>query len=214
MTNVSQNERKIHIRNQLQQAAVHALEQDGWSVERMSGTGKSSLRRITKNDQSKVVSIRTTQDQWIAFPRVNERDEFGTLPDVDAVVASSVDDPHEPKNALVHLLDGDEMRDRFARAVKARKDAGNVLPLGRGVWISLYDREQPEPTNRVGAGAGRQTPPIARLPLEKLGGNGMAQKVCVDEQEEIGHLTIPEAKRLLAESFGVDPSNIRITIEG
>ncbi|MBK1668446.1 hypothetical protein CKO28_10410 [Rhodovibrio sodomensis] len=213
MTNVSQTESKTTIRNQLQRAAVEALEQNGWTVERMPGTGKSSLRRIKKGTDARIVSIRTTQDQWIAFPRINERDEFGTLPKVDFVVASSVDDRHHPKTALVHLLDGDEMRERFARAVKARKAAGYALQVGRGIWISLYQEEATSPVTRVGAGAGRQTPPIARIPLQNVGHQDLSSVDEVDRDDETARLTIPEAKALLAESFGVDPSNVKITIE-
>lgn len=152
MTNVSQNSAKMDIRHQLTRVAEQALSEDGWGVERISGSGKSSLRRIIRGSNSKVVSIRTTQDRWIAFPRIDEQDNFGTLPDVDAVVASSVNDPDNPEEAWVHLLDGEDMRARFSRAVQARKAAGYALPIGRGIWISLYDEEQETPVTKVGAG--------------------------------------------------------------
>lgn len=209
MTNVSHNDRKTGIRRLLQRAAEDALRGQGWTVERMPGTGKSSLRRITRGDESMVVSIRTTQDTWIAFPRIDEQDNFGTLPMVDAVVASSVDDRENPREVRVHLLDGDDMRARFSRALQARKAAGYALPLGRGVWISLYDEERQDPPNKVGAGAGRANLPIARVPLD--GADCLASTPAPKSVDEA--LTIPEAKRRLAAAFGVEPSNVKITIE-
>ena len=214
MTNVSQSSAKVDTRHQLKRAAEDALRQEGWEVERMSGSGKSSLRRITRGTESKVVSIRTTQDTWIAFPRIDEQDNFGTLPKVDAVVASSVDDRQSPRFALVHLLDGDEMRDRFRHAVKARKAAGYKLPLGRGIWISLYDEEQDNPPTKVGAGAGRANPPIARVPLEGTAGTTPTESPTRQPNPSGEALPIPEAKKRLAAAFGVDPSNVKITIEG
>jgi hypothetical protein len=210
MTDVSQNRAKVDLRHQLKKAAEQALRQEGWSVEKVSGSGKSSLRRITRGSASKVVSIRTTQDTWIAFPRIDEQDNFGTLPEVDAVVASSVNDRDDPQVALVHLLDGEEMRARFNRAVKARKSAGYNLPIGRGIWIALYEEEQESPANKVGAGAGLANPPIARIPLNENKNLALPQKPTMATEA----MTIPEAKRRLAAAFGVEPSNVKITIEG
>jgi hypothetical protein len=100
------------------------------------------------------VSLRTTQDTWIAFPRDNTDQKWVTLSEVDTVVAISVDDADEPRFAQVHVVDGHEMRDRFDRAYDARRAAGHTIPVGRGVWVSLYQREAQSPANRVGAGAG------------------------------------------------------------
>ena len=61
-----------------------------------------------------------------------------TLSEVDAVVAVSVDDYYNPRFAQVHMIDGNEMRERFDRACAARLKAGHAIPLGRGVWVSLY----------------------------------------------------------------------------
>ena len=103
---------KRNLKSQLFHIAVGTLEKAGWKVEREQGSGKSSVRRITKGGESKIVSIRTTQDTWIAFPRIKGDKSWRTLDEVDAVVPVSVDDRHNPKFAKVHMIDGDEMRDR------------------------------------------------------------------------------------------------------
>ena len=213
MTDVYGKPEKVKIRRRLFEIGVQALEKDGWKVERVQGTGKSSMRRIGKGAESKLVSIRTTQDTWIAFPRDKADREWVTLSEVNAVVAVSVDDSGDPRFAHVHIVDGDEMRDRFDRAYQARKNAGHKIPLGRGVWVSLYQEETQDPPNRVGAGAGLDHPPIARVPLSgqtKPKGDGDEE---VSAPQLNAPLTIAEAKRRLALTFAVDPESVKITIE-
>lgn len=221
MTNVYGTPKKASMKTQLFQIAVSALEADGWKVERVAGSGKSSVRRITKSSDSKIVSIRTTQDTWIAFPRTEGDESWRTLDEVDAVVPVSVDDKDEPRFAKVHLIDGDEVRSRFNRAYEARKSAGHKIPIGRGVWVSLYLPDANEPVSHVGAGAGLEFPPIATVALspesqitadhsdtDSKGDTGL-----ISHSPDEATLSIVEAKRRLAATFGVDPSSIKITVE-
>jgi hypothetical protein len=220
MTNIFKHSEKVSMKSQLFHIAVEALQKAGWKVERVQGSGKSSVRRITKGAESKIVSIRTTQDTWIAFPRVENDKGWRTLDEVDAVVPVSVDDRHNPKFAKVHIVDGDEMRDRFNRAYAARIKAGHTIPIGRGVWVSLYLPEAKDPVSHVGAGAGLKFPPIATVPLtpeliaalEETSAVDEAETSAVEEGEELP-LSIAEAKRRLAKTLGVDPANIKITVE-
>ncbi len=223
MTNVYATPEKASMKKQLFGIAVEALEKAGWKVERVPGSGKSSVRRITKGAESKIVSIRTTQDQWIAFPRIEDDSAWRTLDEVDAVVPVSVDDRDAPKFAKVHLIDGNEMRDRFNRAYAARRKAGHVIPVGRGVWVSLYIPESADPVSLIGAGAGLKFPPIATVPLspELVAATQVMDSEDDDESRPVASaspeeapLTIAEAKRRLAVTFGVDPANIKITVEG
>ncbi|MFC5755865.1 hypothetical protein [Rhizobium sp. GCM10022189] len=217
MTNVSGTAEKISTRAHLFQIAVRALENEGWMVERISRIGKASVRRITKGKVSKKVSIRTSQDTWIAFPRNKTDTDWATLADVDFVVASSVDDRDNPKFAQVHMIDADDMRARYDRAYAARKAADYTMPVGRGIWLSLYDEEKDQPVTLVGAGAGLANPAIAKVPMIAT---------TLDEQEEDdvesqekaeateAPLTIAEAKRRLAVTLGVSEADIKITITG
>src|SRR5438552_708962 len=158
MTNVSATPEKLSIRANLFRSAETALENEGWSVERIARSGKSSVRRITKGKLEKTVSIRTSQDTWIAFPRTQDDRSWATLADVDYVVAASVDSRDNPHFAKVHLIEGNEMRARFDRAYAARKKAGYAMPVGRGIWLSLYEKELNDPVTLVGAGAGLDHP--------------------------------------------------------
>lgn len=222
MTNVFKTQEKKSLKRQLFGIAVEALEQDGWKVERVPGSGKSSVRRITKGRVTKVVSIRTTQDAHIAFPRIGDDTAWRTLDEVDAVVPVSVDDKSNPRYAKVHLIDGDEMRRRFNRAYEARKNAGHALPVGRGVWLALYIPESQTPASLVGAGFGLKFPPIATVPLsEEMIAEISGHDAEMDEEDEQPvssgdepALTIAEAKIRLAKAFGVQPDNVKIIIEG
>jgi hypothetical protein len=216
MTKIFKSPKKVSTKNHLFNIAVDALQKAGWKVERVPGNGKSSVRRILKGGVTKLVSIRTTQDTWIAFPRTEEDKGWRTLDDVDQVVAVSVDDRQNPKFAKVHILDGDEMRDRFNRAYAARKKAGHTIPIGRGVWVSLYLPEARDPVSHIGAGAGLKYPAIATVPLTP-------ELIAAVEATSVEHATEPhaaeaplsiaEAKRRLAVTLGVDPANIKITVE-
>ncbi len=127
---------------------------------------------------------------------------------------------HNPKFAKVHLIGGDEMRDRFNRAYAARKKAGHSIPVGRGVWVSLYLPEARDPVSHIGAGAGLKFPPIATVPLtpelieavKETSASEHGESRVVKETEE-APLSIAEAKRRLAKTLGVDPANIRISVE-
>jgi hypothetical protein len=220
MTDIFVRPEKARMKTHLFSIAVDALEKTGWKVQRVQGSGKSSVRRITKGAQSKIVSIRTTQDTWIAFPRIEDDKGWRTLDQVDAVVAVSVDDRINPKFAKVHIIDGDEVRDRFNRAYAARKKAGHTIPIGRGVWVSLYLPESNDPVSHVGAGAGLKFPPIATVPLtpelisaiEQSSGPGEVETHGAEVIEE-APLSIAEAKRRLAKTLGVSPENVKITVE-
>lgn len=217
MTNIFSTPKKVSRKTELFNASLAALEKEGWTVERIPKVGKSSIRRIVKNDESKVVTIRTSQDTYIAFPRDDEAEEWATLSMADMVVAASIDDRENPRFAQIHLIDGDEMRDRFDRSYKARLDAGHSIPSGRGMWLSLYEKEQTEIPSLVGAGAGLDNPPISRVPLE----NETSQKSDMRSKSSLptsastsnAQLSISDAREQLAKTFGVDPSHVKISIE-
>jgi hypothetical protein len=224
MTNVSGSPAKIATRRGLFEFGIETLESEGWKVSRILRGGKASLRQISKGSERHKVSIRTSQDAWIAFPRKSNGEGWVTLDDVDFVVAVSVDDKHNPTVARVHMIPADDARARYDRAYEARKVAGHILPVGRGLWLSLYNKEQPDPVSYVGAGMGLDYPALAIRDLAKEGlpqeGDDVDDEVSDDEADTQaaapaaeGPLTIPEAKRRLSESLGVPISAIKITIE-
>jgi len=224
MTNVSGTPAKRATRRGLFAFGIEALEKQGWTVSRIARGGKASLRRITKGSVSHKISIRTSQDTWIAFPRKSTGQGWVTLDDVDFVLAVSVDDRHNPTKASAHLIPGAEARTRFDRAYAARQRAGHTLPIGRGIWLSLYDEEASEPVSHVGAGMGLAFPAIETRDITRLGDTAplgdddpedVAEEGDVegDVDEALQPLSIPEAKRRLAATLGVPESAIKISIE-
>ena len=212
MTNVSATPEKVELRRHLFSLGERALEQAGWRVERIPGSGKGSVRRIVKDDESHVVSIRTTQDTWIAFPRNLENDGWVTLDDVDFVIPVTVDDRDDPKWAAVYMVDAEEMRKRFDRAYLARKEAGHSVPAGRGIWVSMFSQEDPKIVASVGGGIAVGKTPMLRVRIS--GPNEIEHNsLSVSETVTSAPLTISEAKKRLAQTFGVDPEKIKIIIE-
>src|SRR5580765_6480993 len=122
MTDIFKSPEKRHRKKQLFQIGEQTLETQGWTVTREK-LGMSSVRRISKNGDSKLVSIRTTQDTWLAFPPKPNGKGWYTLDEVDVVLAVSVD-PDSKREAWVHWLPADEMRTRYDLAYKARHEAG------------------------------------------------------------------------------------------
>jgi hypothetical protein len=228
MTNIFKTPEKRARKNELFQIGIETLHKEGWTVTKAK-LGKSSVRRIERGGESKLVSIRTTQDQWIAFPPKTKGKGWITLDDVDVVLAVSVDANEPPREALVHWLPGDEMRQRFDLALKARKEDGRVQPDRRGVWIPLYEREDAsENVSYVGGGAGLDHPPIARVPMSGSSVNartmpngegstppsiGSDDRADDDGREDVIGLTIGQAKRGLSLSLGVPESSITIMVE-
>lgn len=222
MTNVSATPEKIANRRSLIAFAEKALEKQGWTVSRAARDGKSSVRHIGKNGAEHKISIRTSQDSWFAFPPKKKGPGFLTLDEVDHVVVASLDDRHNPRWVRVHMIPGDVARDAFNRARKAKEAAGHVVQLGRGIWLSLYEKEAASPVSLVGAGLGLKYPPIAELDLRKevLPSAGTQDDDFVADAAptqshvaSVQHLTIGEAKRLLSVSLGVPESAIKITVE-
>lgn len=224
MTNVSSTPKKKATRAGLFAFAIETLEKAGWKVSRVPRGGKASLRLITKGSESHRVSIRTSQDAWIAFPRKTKEAGWVTLDEVDFVVAVSVNDRHNPTEVRVHMIPGDDARARFERAYAARKAAQHTLPDGRGIWLSLYDKDAPDPVSHVGAGMGLEYKPLAILDLTKAslpaGADNLNEESADDEDEgcvavavENAPLTISEAKRRLAQTLGVPEAAIKISIE-
>lgn len=221
MTNVFKDDSKRWRKQRLFQVGIEALEAQGWRVTKERGLGKASVRRITKGTESLLVSIRTTQDRWLAFPPKPNGKGWITLDDVDVVLAVSVDDVDDPSEVWVHWVPADEMVARFDAAFRARKSQGRVQPKRRGVWIPLYHREsESKNVSYVGGGAGLDFPPIARVPLGAKGSATIAAEDDAgddvepgDESVDVRGLTITEAKRGLAARFGVPESAITITVE-
>jgi hypothetical protein len=223
MTNIFKTPEKVELRNRLHKIGVQVLEAEGWTVERVVGMGKASVRQITKGSKRLLVSIRTSQDRSIAFPPKPKGAGWETLDDVDVVLAVSVDDRHSPKNARVHWLDADQVRARFNRAATARKGHYKERP-GRGIWLPLYKKDDGTVLRHIGAGLGLDYPPIAIEPLGKSGesrSNGTSEiplavpapNLLTGDKPADRPLTMNEAKRGLALTFGVPESAIRITIE-
>ncbi|MEZ5725640.1 MAG: hypothetical protein R3E47_11260 [Paracoccaceae bacterium] len=214
MKNVSGTPKKVSNRRKLFELGERALEQAGWRVERIQGIGKSSVRRIVKGDEQHTVSIRTTQDTWIAFPRNDDDNGWVTLDDVDYVVAVTVDDKDDPKEGLAYMVDGDEMRDRFDRAYRARLDAGHKIPVGRGVWVSMFLPEDPNAASSVGGGIALNREALLSMKLTAIADEDTPDtSVKPSTPGDEAPLTIAEAKRRLAHSLGVDAEKVKIVIE-
>ncbi|MCA1869656.1 hypothetical protein HW571_29055 [Agrobacterium genomosp. 3] len=229
MTNIFATPEKVQYAKRLFEIGIEYLEGQGYKVSRVPRSGKKSLRRVKKGKEEFNVAIRTSQDQWFAFPRDAAGNWLG-MDDVDVkrviVVALNTRDEGEEKIGLVHDFSADEVRKRLNKNFDARFAVNPNFDTSHGNWISLYTEEAKEPTSLVGAGIGLKFPPVARIALLGEAADEVDEEDLAEADDaalpasggssggdEIP-LTIAEAKRRLAITFGVDPTAIKITVEG
>ncbi|NKL03314.1 hypothetical protein GFM02_35105 [Rhizobium leguminosarum bv. viciae] len=227
MTNIYATPEKVQYAKRLFEIGIEYLERKGYEISRVPRAGKKSLRRVKKGKEEFNVAIRTSQDQWFAFPRDDSTGKWLGMDDVDVqrviVVALNTREEGKEKIALVHDFTASEVRDRLNKNYRARHAANPNIDISHGNWISLYNEEAREPTSFVGAGIGLAFPPFDRVPLFGVASDEVEEEDLADADGPMlaapapvidEPLTIPEAKRRLALTFGVDPSAIKILVEG
>lgn len=210
----------LKIKQNLFQVGVSALAANGWTIERIRGFGKSSVRRLSKGDTTFIASIRTSQNCRLGFHRRNaelgEMDQNGwaTLGEVDQVVVVTFDDPDNPKAVRVYLfsqLETEDLRERFDRVYHARRDAKQPLSKTHLTWIALFGEPNPKVPTLAGDGPCENKTPIYQVSYADFIADFNPESQIPSSAEE--PLSIAEAKRRLALSYDVDPANVKITIE-
>lgn len=148
-------------------AAQKAAREKGFTLERMPGRGRSNVWRMTLGNNARLVSIRTSQNRWVAFPPLERGKKWKTLDDVDSVIVAAVDDGDDPKNVEIYLFDAAKVRDHFRAAYSARTAAGHAVRDNFGMWINL-DRDQRGLPASAGSGLADIHEPVAVYPLDDL----------------------------------------------
>jgi hypothetical protein len=196
-------DKNAEIKSKLFGIGIAGLKQQGWTVERATDSRKPSERLISRKGKSLRATIRTSRDGWLAFPLKDaDGTQFGPLAKADRVIVVTPDQ-NDPAFALVYDFPGDDIRKRFKEAFEARKKAGHAVK-GHGMWVSLFRRKgQGHPVYTVGGGVAADNRPIARVPIEAVENEPAAALADV----------IAAAKRQIATAAGVDPSQVRISIE-
>ncbi|WP_420967904.1 hypothetical protein [Bradyrhizobium sp. B120] len=206
------------------QAAKRGAEAEGYTLDRVPGRGLSNIWNITKDGKTQKASIRTTRDRWFAFPPLENGAKWKTLDEVEVVIVAAVDDRDEPENVEVYIFPAAEVRKRFDAAFASRTGAGQTVRTNFGMWVSLDHDARNIPAS-AGSGIIDKYKAVAVFPIPDLlaGAEPAAaaalEEVEADTVEDMGALdndpplTIAEAKRRLALTFGVTPANIKITVE-
>lgn len=153
--------------NLMVRAAVKGAEDNGFQLVRKPGRGLSNTWELTKDGKTRVASVRTTRDRWIAFPPLDGGKRWKTLDDVDLVLVSAVDDRENPQNVDVYLFPADEVRKRFDRSYSARIKADHTVRDNYGMWV-MIDKGDPSVVTQVGSDLAVDYPAIARYSLDEL----------------------------------------------
>ena len=141
-------------------AAKKALEEQGYSLERVPGRGRSNVWNAEYNGEQKLISIRTTKDRWFAFPPLDNGEHWKTLDDVDSVVVAAVDDRERPRSIEVYQFNAQEVRERFDESYSVRIKEGYTVKDNFGMWVNLDKDDRGIPAS-VGSGIAEEHTPIA-----------------------------------------------------
>jgi hypothetical protein len=201
-------------------AALRGAEENGFKLVRKPGRGLSNTWELTKGGKTRIASVRTTRDRWIAFPPLNSGKNWKTLDDVELVLVSAVDDRLNPQNVDVYLFPADEVRKRFDDSYAARMAAGHTVRDDYGMWVML-DQGDINVPGQVGCGLAADYPAIARYSLDELqASNAEAARevdsVAPDAAEQIEPATVGEvlawARTRIADLSGVSTDAIKLDL--
>ncbi len=173
-------------------AALKGAEKYGYAMKRQPGRGLSNTWEASKDGETKIASIRTTRDRWIAFPPLDNGTRWKTLDDVELVIVSAVDDPENPQSVDVYLFPAKVVRQRFDKSYAARIENGHIVRDNFGMWVKLDAADTDLPT-RAGAGLAVEYPAIAHYSIDELeaGMPDAAEPVAVEAPHE--HHEVDEA---------------------
>ena len=190
----------------LRDCARSALEADGYEVAKAPGVGRSAIWTIRKNGKEQLAAVRTTQDRWIAFPRMSPG--WTTLDDVEVIVVAAVDDRSYPRAVEVYLFPADEVHRRFEAAYEARIKAGGKVRENFGMWVGL-DRGAQETPNTTGSGIVDDFAPMATLPLP--GSRMAAASPPAPDRETVADV-LAEARQRISMITGIPEQNVKLDL--
>ena len=163
--------------------ALKGAEQAGYTLKRQPGRGLSNTYEMTKNGKTKIASVRTTQDRWIAFPPMDNGKRWKTLDDVELVLVSAVDNRENPQNVDVYLFPADEVRARFHASYAARIAENHTVRDNYGMWV-LLDKGDDQVTSQIGHSLAIDYPAIAHFSIDELEGEVLDRSRVQEEAEQ------------------------------
>lgn len=221
MTNLS-SEQNVTIKwKMLVEAAKKAAAAQGYALERLPGRGLSNIWQLTKGGKTKVTSIRTTRDRWVAFPPLAGGTKWKTLDEVDTVLVATVDARENPQNVQVYMFPADDVRKRFNGSYAARIKEGLKVQDNFGMWVSL-DRDE-RPVFSVGSGIVEHYKPIAIYPLADLAAGTAGDESEAEAEEAAAETAAPTlttisdviswARERVAQIAGVQLSAVKLDLK-
>lgn len=180
----------------LNAAAIEGAKQQGYALKRLPGRGRSNTYEIAKDGATKIASVRTTRDRWIAFPPLEGGKRWKTLDNADVVLVSAVDDPLNPQNVEVYLFPAVEVRKRFDASYAARIANGHTVCDDFGMWVMLDKGDDGFP-GEVGHSLAIDYPAVARFTIDELEAETAPVPKATAEQ--------PPAQRREADEYDAGP---------
>jgi len=180
-------------------AAKAGMVAQGYALERVPGRGMSNIWKVTRNDETRIASIRTSRDRHIAFAPLEGGAKWKTLDDIELVVVATVDEKEAPEKIEVYLFPADDVRQRFDANYAARSKDGKSIKDDFGMWVGL-DRDDRGLPVSVGAGILENYKPIAIFAIaDLLAEDPPAQANDDDPGQAAGEISAQPALTTIAE---------------
>lgn len=148
-------------------AALEGAKAAGYTMKRQPGRGLSNTYEMTKDGKTRIASVRTTRDRFIAFPPLDGGKRWKTLDTADLVLVSAVTDPADPQSVDVYLFPGEEVRKRFDASYAARIANGHTVRDDFGMWV-MIDKGDDAIISQIGHSLALEYPAIAHFTLDEL----------------------------------------------
>ncbi|MFC3632197.1 hypothetical protein ACFOM8_22620 [Paracoccus angustae] len=200
----------------LTEAAMKALQEDGWSISKSTGHGRANVWNINKNGKSGRVSIRTTRDRWIAYQPLKKGSSWKTLGEVDFVCVSAFvynEKSEGPIGVNVHLIDASIVKEAFNQNYSARVSEGHTVTDNFGMWVCI-DQCSGTQAAHVGSGFATEKNLIANYPLDSLIAASTDQAANLPQVQQASH-SKPVSVSDILDQARIDISKITgIPVEG
>ncbi len=223
------------LKRALVSAAEDALKANGWIVSREKHVRGTSVRRIVKATRvmvttrlvdhdgkrliqrgpetevlSHLIAIRTSQNGVLALSRDRSDTLWVGLSDVNFILVSCVDDLIDPTNAVMHLFEAKAIYSRFSSEYAGHKKKGIKIRPGPPVSLPLHQIKSLRSEKYIGGETGVLKSAEQSVPLEnylKLPDPNSRDATRTET------LTLKEAKRRLAPTYGVEIDDIEIKVK-
>jgi hypothetical protein len=189
-------------KSMLRECARKALEQKGFAVEPVRGSGivQGARLRAKRAGVTSTVAVRTSLDREVGLTR-NADGQWATIPRMDQVLVAVPSQHDEEESAEILSFAPAVLLDAFDTALKARHSNNPDFKLKSPIFITLDDAEQSDAINQAGLKARSEWSIL--VPFTSVSSRYSSRKESESEFFE-------RVQHEFADRHGFDPSKVMV----